>query len=132
MKIGAILTALGSVFIFLGILLFFDRGLLAIGNLTFLAGVTLVLGFWKTQKFLMQPKKLRGTICFLGGILMVLYGWTLIGLIIEIFGFVNLFGNFFPVVLLFLRRLPIIGNVLNHPAISRVADKLVDTASLPQ
>ena len=33
-----------------------------------------------------------GTICFLGGILLVLLGWAVLGLAIEIFGFINLFG----------------------------------------
>jgi len=124
-KIGLLLTAFGGFFTFFGVLLFFDRGLLAIGNLLFLAGVTLVIGFRKTFSFFFQKRKLRGTFCFLGGILLVIVGWTVIGMCIEGFGFINLFGDFFPVVFSFLRRLPIVGHILNLPVIKQIVDRVV-------
>ncbi|KAG2179023.1 hypothetical protein INT43_001872 [Umbelopsis isabellina] len=68
----------------------------------------------------MRREKIRGTICFLGGILLVFLRWPFVGFGVEIFGFLNLFGDFFPVIFGFLRRLPIIGTILSHPAISRV------------
>ena len=40
------------------------------------------------------------------------------------FGFVNLFGNFFPIALSAMRTMPVIGNVLSMPGVSSVADKL--------
>lgn len=58
----------------------------------FLVGVTVVMGPSKTKRFLFQQRHLRGTICFLSGIVIVLCGWTFVGMIIELFGFVNLFG----------------------------------------
>ncbi|KAL4537460.1 hypothetical protein Ndes2526B_g04641 [Nannochloris sp. 'desiccata'] len=63
-KIGVGLTALGMLFLFLGMLFFFDRGLLAMGNILFLAGVTMTIGFQSTIKFFMRPKKLQGNRIF--------------------------------------------------------------------
>ena len=34
----------------------------------------------------------RGTICFAGGIFLVLIGWAFIGMVVEVFGILNLFG----------------------------------------
>jgi len=45
--------------------------------------------------------------------------------------FINLFGDFFPVAFAFLRRLPIIGSVLNMPGVKQVTDKIVSGGSLP-
>jgi hypothetical protein len=45
-----------------------------------------------TVRFFYRKGKIRGTVCFLGGITMVLIGWPIIGMLVEIFGIVNLFG----------------------------------------
>eukprot|EP00966_Prymnesium_polylepis_P173387 4010548-Prymnesium_polylepis.2 len=39
----------------------------------------MIIGAKKTFKFFFQKRKAKGTACFLGGILMVLYGWAMIG-----------------------------------------------------
>jgi hypothetical protein len=114
------LTAFGVFFTILGVLLFFDTGLLAIGNVLFLAGVVLVIGLGKTYSFFFQTRKLRGTACFLGGIALVFLKWPILGMALELFGFINLFGDFFPVIINFLRRLPVIGTLLSLPVIAQV------------
>ena len=98
----------------LGVMLFFDGALLALGNvrctpvrskripltlvlgcisqLLFLSGVTLIIGPQKTFYFFARKQKLRGTACFIGGILLVFIKWPVIGMIVETFGFLNLFG----------------------------------------
>merc|ERR1712110_1410141 len=53
-------------FLLLGILLFFDTGLLAIGNLFCIAGLILVIGVGKSTSFFVQPEKLKGSGCFFG------------------------------------------------------------------
>merc|ERR1712004_586874 len=67
-----------------------------------------------------QYHKIKGTSAFFGGILVVLFGYPLIGMIIEAYGFIVLFSGFFPVAVNFLRRIPIIGSILNLPGISSV------------
>lgn len=108
----------------------------------FLAGITLLIGAQKTVVFFFKRGKLRGTVCFLGGMLMVLFKWPVIGMLVELFGIINLFGfveqtllyhgfaisfnhsccrrNFFPVVVIFLRRVPVVGHVLDLPLVSKV------------
>jgi len=41
-------------------------------------------------------------------------------MVVEIYGFVLLFSGFFPYAINFLRRLPVIGTILNMPGISKV------------
>ena len=123
-KIGVGLSGLGLTFIVLGMILLFDKGLLALGNIMFVAGLTLVVGVQRTLSFFFQRHKARATGCFLGGIFIVIMGWPLIGMLVELYGFVLLFSGFFPVVINFLRRIPILGNLLNLPLISTVVDKL--------
>ena len=50
-KIGLGLTCFGVFFIILGIVLFFDKGLIAIGNILFLCGITVTIGPTSTFKF---------------------------------------------------------------------------------
>jgi len=94
-KIGAFLIAFSLFFTTFGVLLFFDKGLLSVGNLLVLPGVVLILGLQRTKDFLFQQKKILGLVCFFGGLVLVLFGWGVIGFLMELFGFVNLFGNFF-------------------------------------
>lgn len=63
---------------------------------------------------------------FFVGISVVLIGYPLVGMIIETYGFILLFGGFLPATVQFIRRVPVIGSVLNLPIISRLVDKLDD------
>jgi hypothetical protein len=119
-KIGIGLTAFGLAFSGLGVLLFFDKGLLAMGNVLFLAGVMMIIGPQRSVRFFFQKKKARGSAFFFAGMALVLFGIPVIGVFFEGFGFVNLFGDFFPIVISFMRRLPIVGNLLNTPPIKQV------------
>jgi len=123
-KIGVALTSFGALFMILGVILFFDGALLALGNVLFLSGLTLIIGPTKTFYFFARKQKIRGTACFIGGILLVFLKWPFVGMIVETFGFLNLFGDFFPVILTFLRQLPFIGNFLSLPYVRDIADRL--------
>ncbi|EEC13827.1 vesicle transport protein GOT1B isoform X3 [Ixodes scapularis] len=123
-KIGVGLAGFGVAFLFLGVLLFFDKGLLALGNILFLCGLAFVIGLERTFRFFFQRHKLRGTLAFFGGIFVVIFGFPLIGIIIETYGFVLLFSGFFPVVINFLRRIPVLGYVLNLPFLGAFLDRL--------
>ncbi|CAD7078370.1 unnamed protein product [Hermetia illucens] len=123
-KIGVGLAGFGIAFLFLGILLLFDKGLLAIGNILFLCGLACVIGVERTFRFFFQRHKVKATICFFGGIIVVLLGYPLVGMVIETYGFVLLFSGFFPVAINFLRRVPILGSFLNLPLINKFVDRI--------
>uniref|UniRef100_A0A5F4VXI8 Golgi transport 1B n=1 Tax=Callithrix jacchus TaxID=9483 RepID=A0A5F4VXI8_CALJA len=111
------LTGFGVFFLFFGMILFFDKALLAIGNVLFVAGLAFVIGLERTFRFFFQKHKMKATGFFLGGVFVVLIGWPLIGMIFEIYGFFLLFRGFFPVVIGFIRRVPVLGSLLNLPGI---------------
>jgi hypothetical protein len=67
-------------------------------------GLACCLGLDKTFAFFAQRDRLKGTTAFLGGIVTVLLGWPILGMIIELYGFVALFGGFLPLVISFLRQ----------------------------
>lgn len=129
-KIGVGLTGFGVAFLFLGVLLFFDRGLLAIGNILFISGLTVVIGIERTARFFFQKHKLKGTCSFFGGVAVVLLGWAFVGILLELYGFIQLFSGFLPVVVNFLRRLPVIGLILNFPGIKYVVNKIGEPQSI--
>jgi len=103
-RIGLILSGLGLLFTTLGIMFFLDRGLLTIGNLLFLAGVSMIVGWKSAINLFFQTKSIKGSVCFFLGIILVLLGWSLFGIIAEFIGVYYLFGSFFPIALAFLKK----------------------------
>ena len=153
-EIGVALTTFGGLFMLLGVMLFFDGALLALGNvgnflplpissgkeahiyppslsfslslslylkrnqkkrltaihicayllsqpcsslfhsqqILFISGLTLIIGPHKTFYFFARKQKIRGTLCFFGGVLLVFLKWPFTGMMVETFGFLNLFG----------------------------------------
>lgn len=123
-KLGTGLLLLGCVFLFLGVVLLFDRGLLALGNILFLAGFAFLSGPRSMFGFFFRVEVWRGSLCFLGGVTMVLFGWVITGMCLEVWGFLNLFGKFFPIAVSFLKNIPFIGPCLSLPVVSQIVDAL--------
>lgn len=129
-EIGIGLTSFGCLFTLLGVMLFFDRGLLSMGNILFLSGVTTTIGPRRTYKFFKRNGK--GTAAFMSGVALVFVGWPFFGMLVEGYGFLVLFSSFFPTVLLFLKRLPVVGTFLSLPGVKNVVTSLVGkTQTLP-
>ena len=61
-------------------------------QILFICGLAFVIGLERTFRFFFQQHKMKATAAFMGGILVVLLGWPLIGMIIETYGFILLFG----------------------------------------
>jgi len=93
----------------LGVCLFFDRALLAMGNILFLLGLLTIIGPYKTVIFFARPQKLKGTAAFVIGIVLILAKWAFIGFAIEIYGIVVLFGDFFGTIAGFAGSVPVVG-----------------------
>lgn len=58
----------------------------------FILGVTLVSGPPGVVRFGMAPGRRLGAVTFTAGVGLVLAGWCVTGIIIEIFGLLNLYG----------------------------------------
>ena len=130
-KIGIGLVCLGSFLMFLGVLLLFDAALIAMGNISFLAGLCVSIGMERTMSLF--TRKMRGTaLFFLGIFLIVFMRWGLVGMIVEGFGFMNLFGNFLPIALTAARQVPLLSTFLSYPGISNVADFICGAATKPK
>ncbi|RLV93527.1 Protein transport protein GOT1 [Spathaspora sp. JA1] len=123
-KFGVGFTAGGIFFFLFGIITFFDSGFLALGNILFIVGLILIIGPQRTISFFTRPTKIRGTVCFVIGILLILVKHPFVGFILESFGILGLFGDFFGTIIQFLRSIPYIGDVLSHPLIAPTIDRL--------
>ncbi|KAI9756712.1 MAG: Golgi Transport, partial [Candelina submexicana] len=76
----------------------------------FLIGLTLLLGPARTLSFFfLRRPKLKGTLSFLTGILLILFRWPLVGFLVELYGILVLFGDFFRTVAGFVRNVPVVG-----------------------
>mmetsp|Transcript_27656 Transcript_27656/g.36733 ORF Transcript_27656/g.36733 Transcript_27656/m.36733 type:complete len:139 (+) Transcript_27656:231-647(+) len=118
-KIGTGLLFLGCIFLFLGMLFLFDSALLALGDLLFLAGLTLTIGFSRTVRFFSRRDRIRGIIAFFGGIFLVMMRWPIFGMMFQLYGIVYLFGQFFPIVAASMKDTPVIGAIFSAPAVER-------------
>ncbi|KEG14171.1 putative to be involved in ER-Golgi transport [Trypanosoma grayi] len=109
-KIGVALTGLGAFFTFLGVIMLLDSALLTMGNILFVAGVALVMGPRRFQSFFLSRRRASG--CFFVGMLLIIMGFCFVGLLLQGFGALNLFGNFFPMVARVLESVPLLGPVM--------------------
>lgn len=99
--------------------MFFDRAMLAMGNILFLLGLTLIIGPQKTAVFFARRKKLKGTAAFAAGIVLILLRWPLVGFLIEMYGIFVLFGDFFSTIGGFAQSIPVVGPYI-HQLLQRV------------
>ena len=113
-KVGTVLLGAGVMLTILGVSLFFNKTLLRIGNLLLCMGVPILIGPGRTAGYFLQPTKARATGCLLSGIFLVFIGWPILGISLEIFGLLNLFGNMFPFIKVILLQMPIVGDMIPH------------------
>ena len=94
-RLGATLLALGMLFTTFGMMLFFEGNLLRLGNIFMIFGITFLLGPNKVRGFFMKAERMQATIITGVGIFLVFTGKPRMGILCEIFGLLNLFGNMF-------------------------------------
>lgn len=109
---GFAMLGTGTLITVLGITLFLNRALMRLGNIIFVAGIPVTMSLSWTMKMLLNPEKMRGTVCFGLGFFLVLSGNPMLGMFLEFFGFLNLFGNMFPMAFAIAKSMPVIGPIL--------------------
>lgn len=108
-SLGTLLSIVGALSFVSGILSFFNRKMLIVSNILILTGVFLVLGFQKFQLFFMNKKRLPGSIIYGLGFLFLIFKFNVIGGLLELAGFLSLFGGFLPKFLNMMQKVPYIG-----------------------
>eukprot|EP00261_Vitis_vinifera_P034006 XP_019075249.1 PREDICTED: vesicle transport protein GOT1 isoform X2 [Vitis vinifera] len=67
-RVGLGLIGFGIFFTFLGVILFFDRGLLALGNIFWLTGVALLIGWRSTWNLFSNRANYKWILAFCQGV----------------------------------------------------------------
>lgn len=129
-KIGVAFCSGGGFFLIGGVLLFFDRAMLAMGNILFLIGLTIIIGPQKTITFFARKQKAKGTAAFFSGLALILMRWPLIGFCVELYGIMILFGDFLGTIAGFARNIPVVGPYIGT-AVDRSGVVARQNADLP-
>uniref|UniRef100_UPI00398F41B9 vesicle transport protein GOT1B-like n=1 Tax=Pristiophorus japonicus TaxID=55135 RepID=UPI00398F41B9 len=129
-RIGVGLMGFGVFFLLFGVLLYFDRVLLGFGNILFVSGLPFIMGLQNTLRFFFQWQKRKGSSFFLGGILLVLLRWPVVGMLCESYGFFLLFKSTLPLVSEFLSMIPVLGSIFTLPGLSTVLKRFSEQGSL--
>lgn len=95
-----------------------------------MTGIAGIIGVAKTVKFFFRPAKLKGSIFFLGGMILIIARWRLIGFIAECYGSWHLFNSFLPNVVASAKLTPI-GAIFDLPGLRQLADWIYDQRRLP-
>mmetsp|Transcript_97111 Transcript_97111/g.290131 ORF Transcript_97111/g.290131 Transcript_97111/m.290131 type:complete len:139 (-) Transcript_97111:190-606(-) len=131
-KIGIGLCGIGMVCIVFGVCLFFERTFLALGNVSFLMGLGLLLGPFKAFKFFFRRDKWKGSTSYFVGILLIILRWSFCGFVLQMYGVWKLFAAFLPNVLTSLKMaVPGASMVLNMWPLSTVCGYIYDQRRLP-
>lgn len=108
-SLGTLLSVVGALSFISGILSGFNKRMLIVSNLLILIGVFLVLGLEKFKAFLMNKKRLPGSVIYALGLILLIANRNIIGGFLELIGFLSLFGGFLPKFMNMLQKLPYIG-----------------------
>ncbi|PFH31707.1 Got1 family protein [Besnoitia besnoiti] len=126
-KIGVAFCCLGLCLGGVGIFLLLDRALLTLGNVAFLFGLVLLLGVRKTLAFFfLRPEKRRSSIIFIVGVFLIAFGYSFLGLPLQLYGLLQLFSSFLPQVLSAARLSPVGSWILQLPGIKQCTKWLLD------
>ena len=131
-RIGLGLAGLGLLLMCLGVLMFFDRKLLILGNLTFIGGLVFLLGPKKAGRFFWSKK--GPSLFFFGGFAIIVFigsPFVTFGFVVECFGVGKLFASFLPNVVQYLKFTPGVKQVLAQPPFVYLVDYIEGTRTLP-
>ncbi|BAM80154.1 similar to Golgi transport protein GOT1 [Cyanidioschyzon merolae strain 10D] len=123
-KIGVTLSAISVLFYGLGVVLFFDTGLISIASVLFTSSLFFILGFKRAARFFFSRRKLRASALFFGGFGLVLLRWPVLGTLVQAVGALWLFLSFIPIAMTFLRQVPVLGQLVDTSIVRRILRRL--------
>jgi hypothetical protein len=75
---------------------------------------------WRVVFMYVALVLIQGTAFYLAGAGLVIIGWTVTGVIVEVYGFWLLFCEFLPTVMSYAKRIPFLSRALDVPLLSTV------------
>ena len=112
-KIGFGLLSISCVCYASAIIFLFDRSLALLANITFFVGLYFLIGLLKMISFFCDKQKLKGSMFFFGGFLVIFIHLSLIGICLQLIGLFLIFKSFFPFLFEWMMSLPGIGTWLS-------------------
>ena len=109
MQLGKILSGAGCAGFVLGFIAKCHRGMLICSNVLFFVGIFLIIGFERAKKLFTRQKSVHGTVFLAIGLIFTVINHGFIGSVLQLIGAFVVFGGFVPVIMVHLRKLPIIG-----------------------
>merc|ERR1740123_1448129 len=107
--IGVGLIGLSAFFFTLSFIMMLDRGFLILANLSFFIGVVTLIGISNAFGFFFRDSKRKASACYFAGLLIIIFGYTLIGFILQIYGIFLLFKDFIKIAFSYVQNMPLIG-----------------------
>lgn len=108
---GLVVFLIGLAFNTLGLLMAFDRGFLALGNVLMTTGMLVFLGVHQAYRVFFSGSSVFATLAYFAGLVLVLLKYVILGGILQVSGFFCLFRPFAMVYSSLLARLPLVGPV---------------------
>jgi hypothetical protein len=93
-------------------------------------GVVALVGFKNTITFFTRSSKIKGSVFFFLGLILIVTGWylfTLAGFLSQLYGIFLLFRSFLGTILVYAQSLPVIGGYLSKSDAIHRAVKLIET-----
>ncbi|TNJ30624.1 putative Got1 family protein [Giardia muris] len=108
-SIGMALMGFGLGYQALGMLLLFDRGFIALGNIVLTVGVIVFFGPQRIYHLLFKKASSIGIIFYATGMILVLRRVVVLGGILQVLGLLSFFRPFTSLLVIFIRRIPVLG-----------------------
>ena len=97
-------------------------------------GVVALVGFKNAASFFGRESKIKGSVFFFAGLLLIMLGWylcTLLGFVGQMYGIFLLFRSFLGTILVYAQGLPVVGGFLRSQsdALNRAVKILESTGT---
>lgn len=113
-KIGMFLVMAGLASYSTGVIFLFDRGLMLLGNICFLFGISLLIGVMGALSFFTKRGKFKASVFFFSGLFLIVLRLAFIGGLLQLWGLFSLFYSFLPHLFEWILSIPGIGPFLKH------------------